>query len=104
MTAYDPDQLYNVRRCGICAINWPDADDYQRCPACGDKTRRVGNASHTHESEEEARSARLHLEFERYWEERESARLAAERERARELEGIAEAGITEADMDALGGS
>lgn len=54
------------RRCSICAINWPDTNDFKYCPACGEDTGRIRDIVPI--DADDARSRKLHAEFERFYE------------------------------------
>jgi hypothetical protein len=56
------------RRCGIGCESWPDDDEYAVCPRCGEETERYRNLNPL--DEDEARSIKLHLEFEEFYEAR----------------------------------
>lgn len=60
------------RRCAFGCESWPDDDEYNVCPKCGSETSRYRNLNPL--SEEEARSIKLHIEFEEYYEQREQER------------------------------
>jgi hypothetical protein len=48
--------------------NWPNTKEYKQCPICGEPTKlTMGNAA-TPLSEEDARSIRLHAEFDEFYE------------------------------------
>lgn len=57
-----------ARRCSLCAINWPDTDDYKMCPECLDEdgTDRCRDVKPL--SLDEAWSKKMHAEFERFYE------------------------------------
>lgn len=70
------------RRCSLCAIDWPDTEDYATCPQClndegTDRCRGVRPLP-----DDEARSMKLRFQFEWFYEEwdaaRDPARLAAD--------------------------
>ncbi|HUA02617.1 MAG TPA: hypothetical protein VMB27_01865 [Solirubrobacteraceae bacterium] len=55
-------------RCSTCGIDWPpDARHYDRCPACLQPTDRIGGRAVQPMDRTEARSIRLHHEFERFY-------------------------------------
>lgn len=55
-------------RCSICALNWPvDEDDYSECPQCGQPTSPISNVKSMPKAE--AKSLKLHLDFERFYDE-----------------------------------
>lgn len=56
-----------ARRCSICSLDWPDSDHYDECPQCEEDTRRFSNASPM--PDDEAKSLRLHLEFDKFYDE-----------------------------------
>jgi hypothetical protein len=56
------------RRCALGCESWPDESDYARCPQCGEPTSRYSDLYPL--SSEEARSKKLHIEFERFYEAR----------------------------------
>lgn len=56
------------RRCDMGCETWPDDDDYARCPQCGEPTTRYRDV-HPLDADD-ARSKRLHIEFERFYAER----------------------------------
>ncbi len=58
------------RRCPAGCESWPDHKEYVTCPACDLPTKRFRNL--TILDEEEARSKKLHFEFEDYCRERDS--------------------------------
>lgn len=66
-------------RCSRCSTNWPFISDYQPCPECGEKTDSIGNAESIDEAE--AKSRKLHADFDRWYDEREGKQLAEELER-----------------------
>lgn len=52
------------RRCDIGCESWPDSDDYNVCPVCGEETTRYGNVVPLSEQDaRELRSAMLFKEF-----------------------------------------
>jgi hypothetical protein len=53
------------RRCEIGCESWPDEAEYSKCPQCGEETKRWKNLHPL--NADEARSIRLHAEFERYY-------------------------------------
>jgi len=54
-------------RCSICGVDWPpDPHDYGRCPTCLEQTYPVGGGVRPLDSTQ-ARSIRLHREFERFY-------------------------------------
>lgn len=55
-----------ARRCSICAVNWPDDKGYRYCPECGEDTGRIKDI--TPIDEDEARSRKVHAEFEKFME------------------------------------
>lgn len=63
-----------ARRCTICANDYPSTNEYKTCPVCEERTSRFSNI--TPMPDDEARSIKLHAEFERYYEQRELAREA----------------------------
>lgn len=54
--------------------SWPDEALYTRCPRCGEPTTRHTNLYPL--DSEEAASILSHIEFEKYYERRETAKLA----------------------------
>lgn len=54
-----------ARRCDIGCETWPDDDDYDICPICGEETSRFSNGRPL--DPDEARSIRLQVEFEGYY-------------------------------------
>lgn len=52
-------------RCSICALNYPLKKDYQQCPQCFQETTKFNNLKPI--SIDEARSIKLHSEFERFY-------------------------------------
>lgn len=54
------------RRCSICAANWPDDKSYQPCPECEQETSRIRDI--TPMDSDEAKSRKLHAQFERFME------------------------------------
>ena len=55
-------------RCSTCGVDWPPhARDYARCPACLKPTDLVGGNGVRPLDLTEARSIRLHHEFERFY-------------------------------------
>ena len=64
-------------RCRLCGINWPpDVRDYACCPACLEPTVALVGDGAKPLDWYEARSIRLHHEFERFYEARERERAA----------------------------
>ena len=63
-------------RCNPCSTNWPPSSDYNPCPECEGKTDFFSNTDSI--DADEALSRKKHADFERFWEERESKRQAAE--------------------------
>lgn len=72
-----------ARRCSMCAVNWPDASEFTYCPECGDDTSRIREIIPI--PYEEAKSRRLHADFERYYE-----KWDEEHDPARLLSGVTE--------------
>lgn len=60
-------------RCSTCSLAWPRRREFNTCPECGDATW----VSTTSEPmpEPEARSRKAHADFERFYAEREAARV-----------------------------
>ncbi len=59
-------------RCRTCGIDWPaDPAHYGRCPACLTPTAAIAGATAQPLEAGEARSIRLHHEFERFYDARE---------------------------------
>lgn len=54
----------NGRRCDIGCESWPDTAEYKVCPVCGEQTTCYSNLHPL--DVDEARSKRLHIEFELY--------------------------------------
>jgi len=55
-------------RCSICGVNWPANErDYGRCPACLEPTDLIGDGGIQPLDARQARSIRLHHEFERFY-------------------------------------
>jgi hypothetical protein len=55
-------------RCSLCGINWPcDVDHYGRCPVCLRPTDAVAGTGVEPLDPREARSIRLHHEFDRFY-------------------------------------
>lgn len=55
-------------RCSMCDIDWPpSARDYGRCPACLGPTDAIGGSGVRALDPAQARSIRLHHEFERFY-------------------------------------
>jgi hypothetical protein len=81
----------NARRCGICSLNWPDLKAYEECPQCGEPTRRLRSEEPSFDSDTDARSAALHMEFERYFED-------WDKRRTDELAKAAQEGVTEEEL------
>lgn len=70
----------SARRCPVCLTDWPaDWRYYGKCPQCREDTDFIQDAEPL--STMEAKSRRLHLEFERYY-------AQWERDRQRELERL----------------
>lgn len=67
MSRYDDDDV--ARRCSMCAIDWPDTKEYKICPSCLDEDGTDRCRDVTPLDDDDARSKRLHFEFERYYEE-----------------------------------
>jgi hypothetical protein len=63
-----PEITRSALRCSLCGVDWPPyARDYGRCPACLERTDPVcGSGVHSLDPIE-ARSIRLHHEFERFY-------------------------------------
>jgi hypothetical protein len=73
-----------ARRCSNCGLNWPDVwKDYRKCPKCEGDLDPSGSDPM---EDDEARSLKNHLEFERYWEKWELERFAAQAQILVELE------------------
>lgn len=53
------------RRCDLGCESWPDDDDYDTCPVCGEPTERFSNLRPL--SDDDAKSMRLILNFEQYY-------------------------------------
>lgn len=62
-----------ARRCSICAINWPLAAEFSKCPACGEPADPIANDEHEFEDLADARSAAKRFKFERFYAEREAS-------------------------------
>lgn len=58
----------SARRCSICSIDWPDSKEYKICPSCLDEDGTDRCKDVTPMDAAEAKSLRLHLEFERFYE------------------------------------
>ena len=55
-------------RCSMCGVNWPANErDYGRCPACLEPTDLIGDGGIQPLDAGQARSIRLHHEFERFY-------------------------------------
>lgn len=55
-------------RCSICGIDWPpDLAQYRLCPSCLEATHAVVGDGVEPLDSRDARSVRLHLEFERFY-------------------------------------
>lgn len=53
------------RRCSSGCATWPDDDEYQVCPVCSESTQRFRGL--TPLNAVDAKSRRLHAEFEHYY-------------------------------------
>lgn len=75
--ASPPRVTASALRCSICGVDWPaNAGDYSHCPACLEPTDPVGGIDVHPLGASQARSIRLHHEFERFyaaWKGREAA-------------------------------
>jgi hypothetical protein len=61
-----------VLRCSMCGIDWPhDLRHYSQCPACLEATDVIAFGAFQPVEAHEARSIRLHHEFERFYAARE---------------------------------
>ncbi len=60
------------RRCAIGCESWPDLEEYERCPICGEVTTRYNNLLPL--TKKEAKSRAAHARFEDFYEERCAAR------------------------------
>ena len=60
------------RRCALGCQSWPLSDDYKACPSCGEETKVYRNLNIL--DDDEARSIKLHIEFEDYYAERQAAK------------------------------
>lgn len=56
-------------RCSTCSHYWPLEKEYKMCPECLEPCSTFRNA--TPMEDDEARSLKLHFDFDRYYEERE---------------------------------
>jgi len=54
-------------RCSLCGIDWPANAEYSRCPACLEPTNPIGGRDVHPLDCTQARSIRLHHEFERFY-------------------------------------
>lgn len=54
------------RRCDVGCESWPDDDEYEVCPICGEDTTRYTNL--TPISEDEAQTIKAYMFFEGYYE------------------------------------
>ncbi len=64
-------------RCSRCGIDWPhDVGDYGQCPVCLEPTDVIAGKGVDPLDGREARSIKLHHEFERFYAARESKRAA----------------------------
>ena len=53
-------------RCSICGTDWPLTGAYNECPECQEPTGHIGDGKPL--SAQEAKSKKLHAEFERFYE------------------------------------
>jgi hypothetical protein len=56
------------RRCDLGCASWPDSDEYNECPTCGEATTRFGNL--TPLPDDEARTITLKIKFDEFYEAR----------------------------------
>jgi hypothetical protein len=54
------------RRCSLGCETWPNTEEYALCPQCGSPTSKFRGVEPL--DEEEARSLKLHFEFEKFYE------------------------------------
>jgi hypothetical protein len=60
--------MTSALRCSICGTDWPPhAHDYARCPACLEPTAPIRGSGVQPLDPTEARSIRLHHEFDRFY-------------------------------------
>lgn len=59
-------------RCSTCGVDWPNTSRFSRCPACGEKSDLIGNGSPIPMGD--AMSKARHLEFERFYDQRDRGR------------------------------
>lgn len=70
--------MFSAYRCTNCSTNWPPTGEFAVCPECGDNSSPMGQAVPIDVAV--AVSRKRHAEFERFYAEREAARMAAELE------------------------
>jgi hypothetical protein len=64
----EPQSTTSALRCSICGTDWPPhAHDYGRCPACLEPTAAICGNGVQPLDPTEARSIRLHHEFDRFY-------------------------------------
>lgn len=64
-------------RCSVCGIDWPDDPaHYRTCPGCLGPTNTISGSGVQPLDPREARSIRLHHEFERFYEARQQVGAA----------------------------
>ncbi|HUA47981.1 MAG TPA: hypothetical protein VMA77_22275 [Solirubrobacteraceae bacterium] len=63
-----PSSASSALRCSLCGTDWPPhVHDYGRCPACLEPTAPIRGSGVQPLDPGEARSIRLHLEFDRFY-------------------------------------
>ena len=76
MSLYKKEFMY---RCSLCSINWPHKDEYKQClyceTFCSPMNKKVDDQLI---AEDEAERIKVHIDFDKYYGDRESKRMAAE--------------------------